>query len=270
MTDIHVDKALYLTSVGDLEHLDNGYSRLYYGSEFCQRLIPSEKDLSEVLDLASANDLGFTFLTPYVTNDGLRTLEFLLGKIAREKPGSEVVFNDWGVLELIKDKQETLIAVMGRMLNKMKRGPRLMRFLDMLPTETVEYYRNCNLGVPAYQYFLIRNRIRRVELDNLLQGMDVDLGQSGIHASLYVPYAFVTTTRFCPAISCDVPGREDEIGIFPCRQECRRYCFTLTHPVMAVPLISKGNTKFFRNEKLPEDLERNHVDRLVYEPEVPV
>ncbi len=270
MNAVQVEKALYLTRAADLEYWDDGYSRLYFGHEFCQRLLPGDNDLARALGFALDQGLDFTFLTPYVTDQGLSEVETRLARVAREKPGSEVIFNDWGVFKLVRDEFGDLIPVMGRMLNKMKRGPRLMYLLDMLPPETIAYYRNCNLSVPAYREFLIANGIKRVELDNLLQGMDIDLNGSGICASLCVPYAFITTTRFCPAISCDVPGKEDEMGIFPCRKECRRYGFTLTHPVMAVPVISKGNTKFFMNDELPEDLGKIYIDRLVYEPEVPL
>ena len=141
ITDNTVEKAIYLTSMKHAEHLNNEYSRLYFGNEFCQRLIPREEDLSEALGLAMTSDLRFTFLTPYVTNQGLQDLEPLIAKIARERSGSEVVFNDWGVLLLIKFWNGVLIPVMGRMLNKMKRGPRLLHFLDMLPPESVEYFR---------------------------------------------------------------------------------------------------------------------------------
>ena len=36
------------------------------------------------------------------------------------------------------------------------------------------------------------------------------------------------------------------------------------------PGWSKGNTKFFRNETMPEGIEFQGFDRVVYEPEIPI
>jgi hypothetical protein len=262
--------ALYATKVENLKHYRNEFSRIYFGNEFCQRLIPAINDLGQVLDFVSRNKLGFTFVTPYVTNDGLDILRPLFGKIAEENPGSEVVFNDWGVLRILNEGYDGLEPVMGRLLNRMKRGPRLMNFMDVLPQSSIEYFRSCSIDVPLYRKFLIRNRVRRVELDNLLQGIELNLADSGITGSLYIPYAYVTTTRFCLAVSCDVHGKEDVVGIFPCRKECQEYTFYLTHSVMPVPLIRKGNTVFFKNERVPEDMEVRNIRRIVIEPEVPL
>jgi len=268
--DKTIERALYVTRVADLKYYNNGFSRLYFGQEFCQRLVPSSKELEQALGFASGKNLDFTFVTPYVTDEGLKKLELLFQKIKKERLGSEVVFNDWGVLRILNQRYPDLEPVMGRLLNKMKRGPRLMNFLDTLPQATVEYFKSCSLDVPLYQKFLRTNRVKRVELDNLLQGFDLDLSKSGISASLYTPYAYITTTRLCLAISCDVDGKEDEVGVFPCRRECQEYTFHLTHPVMLLPLIRKGNTTFFRNDMVPEDLGKRGIDRIVHQPEVPL
>lgn len=268
--DNPVERALYTTRVADLKHYDSSFFRIYFGNEFCQHLVPSVNDLDQALKLVSENNLGFTLVTPYVTDEGLRILEPLFWRIEEAKPGSEVVFNDWGVLRILNEKHPNLEPVMGRLLNKMKRGPRLMNLLESLPKSTIDYFRSCSLDVPLYRQFLIGNRVRRVELDNLLQGIALDFSNSGISASLYIPYAYITTTRLCLAVSCDVKGKEDEIGILPCKMECQKYTFQMTHPAMPVPLIRKGNTMFFRNDKLPEDLGQKNINRIVNQPEVPL
>jgi hypothetical protein len=62
------------------------------------------------------------------------------------------------------------------------------------------------------------------------------------------------------------------IGIFPCKKECQKYTFTLDNPVMTTTLIRKGNTIFYKNEKIPtgDELRQKQVDRLVIQPEIPV
>jgi len=265
-----VERALYLTKVADLKYFDDGFSRIYFGNEFCQRLIPSARDLEQVVDFVLENNLHFTFTTPYVTEEGLKTLDRLLREIQMGKPGSEVVFNDWGVLQILNERYDSLEPVMGRLLSKMKRGPRLINLVGILPQATIDYFTTCSLSVAPYRKFLTENRIKRVELDNLLQGMKLDLSDWDISASIYLPYVYVTTSRLCLAASCDEQGKEDEIGIFPCKKECQQYTFLLTHPAMPVALIRKGNTVFFENEKLPDNIEQMNINRIVVEPEVPV
>jgi hypothetical protein len=39
---------------------------------------------------------------------------------------------------------------------------------------------------------------------------------------------------------------------------------------MPVKLLLKGNTQFFINEVLPDDLEALKIDRLVFQPRIPL
>jgi hypothetical protein len=266
--DLEMEQAIFVSNVGNLKHYDDSFSRLYFGNEFCEHLIPSISDLEQAIDFALANSLDFSFVTPYVTDKGLERLDILLAKMAQKRPHSEVVFNDYGVLRLLNNRYNDLEPVMGRLLNRMKRGPRLMMVIDKLPQSTVEYFRSSNLTVPVLREFLNENGVRRVELDNVLQG--IDLALDGLQASLYAPFAYVTTTRFCLVNSCDTPERKDMIGIFPCKRECQRYTFYLRNPVMPVTLIRKGNTIFFENEELPDGMEGKGINRIVIQPVIPM
>lgn len=263
-----MEKVLFISKIEDLRYFRGDFSRIYFGNEFCERLLPSTKDLNHALDFTLEKKIGFTFVTPYVTDFGLKKLKRLLQDILKKKPHSEVVFNDYGVLRVLNKKSDELVPVMGRLLTKMKRGPRLMTVIDKLPPTTVEYFRSTNLTVPALCEFLREYRVGRVELDNVLQGIDICL--DGIEGSLYFPYAYVTTTRLCLSNFCDKKDRSDLIGIFPCQKECQRYTFFLRNEIMPVPLIRKGNTLFFKNEVLPEAIEERGINRIVMEPEIPI
>jgi len=221
------------------------------------------------LDFVGENSLDFTLVSPYATEKDLGRLEVLFREVARRQPGSEVVFNDYGVLQVLNSRYGELEPVMGRLLHKMKRGPRLMTVISKLPPSTVEYFRGSNLTVPILVEFLNQHGVKRVELDNLLQGFDFSLDDN-LSASLYFPYAYITTTRFCLTAACDMPEREEIIGIFPCKRECQRYTFYLRSEVMPVILIRKGNTIFFENGVLPEGLEERGINRIVTEPEIPM
>lgn len=263
-----MEQSLFIAKTENLKYFDPGYTRIYFGVEFCERLLPGAGDLKRVLDFAGEKGLDFTFVTPYVTERGLGKLESLLEVLAETRPDSEVVFNDYGVLRLLHNSFPGLEPVLGRLLNRTKRGPRLMTVIDRLPETTVAYFRDTNLNVPALNEFYRKQGVKRVELDNLLQGIGFTLERW--QGSLYLPYAYVTTTRFCLANACDDPEKETRIGIFPCQRECQKYTFYLRNPVMPVVLERKGNTIFFRNDRVPGDIEQRGINRLVIQPEIPV
>jgi hypothetical protein len=263
-----MEQSLFITKADNLKYFDPGYSRVYYGVEFCERLLPAISDLKRALDFAGDKRLDFTLVTPYLTERGLEKLEGLLEVLVKTRPDSEVVFNDYGVLRVLCRSYPGLEPVLGRLLNRTKRGPRLMTVIDKLPETTVAYFRDSNLNVPALNEFYSRYGVKRVELDNLLQGLGFTLERW--RGSLYLPYAYVTTTRLCLTNACDDPGQEARIGIFPCKMECQKYTFYMRNPVMPVMLVRKGNTVFFRNDQIPDDIERRGIDRLVIQPEIPI
>ncbi|RJQ40968.1 MAG: hypothetical protein C4555_00595 [Dehalococcoidia bacterium] len=263
-----MEQALFIAKADNLKYFGPEYSRLYFGQEFCERLLPDVSQLEQALDFAGEYGLGFTLVTPYVTEAGLEKVGSLLDALTETRPDSEVVFNDYGVLRMLRGRFPEFEPVMGRLLNRNKRGPRLMTVIEKLPETTVEYFRDTNLNVPALNEFYTGQGVKRVELDNLLQGIGFKLERW--QGSLYLPYAYVSTTRFCLANGCDDPAKEMRIGIFPCQKECQKYTFYLRHPVMPVGLERKGNTIFFRNDRVQDDIEARGINRLVVEPEIPI
>jgi len=265
-----MEQALYISKIANLKYWNQEFSRLYFGMEFCERLLPSPSQLKKALNFVQENDLDFTLVTSYATNSGLKKVEKLILILSESKPNSEIVFNDWGVFHLLRENNCLLKPILGRLLNKMKRGPRIVNIKDRIPPTSLEYFKTPNLSIPEIQDFLVKNNIKRVECDNLLQGLNLKGITINVHISLYLPFAYITTTRFClmPSIT---NSKEMKIGVLPCKKECQQYSFSLFNPVMTTPLIRKGNTIFFSNEQIPYELIREkEIDRIVIEPEIPL
>lgn len=267
-----MERALFIAKPGNLHYFSPQLTRLYFGTEFCERLIPAPGEIKEVISFVHERQINFSLVTPYVTNEGIRQWKKIIEIVAGELPESEIVFNDWGISRIIGRVSDRLKPVMGRLLTKIKRGPRLMNVMDMLPPDAQRYFQNTNLSVPGYRTFLMSRGIKRAELDHPLQDLTLDDIGSEMHLSLYIPFVYVTTTRFCLTASCDIPELKGMIGIFPCKKECQKYTFTLDNPVMPTSLIRKGNTIFYKNEKIPtgDELRQKKIDRLVIQPEIPV
>lgn len=269
--DPGMEQAFFVSTTDNMiKYYRPEFDRLYFGNEFCERLIPPLDSIKQALDFASEMGIGFTFVTPYVTNAGLETVEKVIDFIDSAVENFEVVFNDWGVFQYLTGLSSRTGYVMGRLLNKQKRGPRIMNIIDKVPSDTRDFYRGSLLDVPAAAGFLKKNHINRVEFDNLLQGIDLETSDPDISKSLYLPFAFVSTTRFCLTANCDSDEPADCIGIFPCARECRKYTFELVNPVMKQPLIRRGNTVFFFNDRIPEPMTEGRFNRVVVEPEIPL
>jgi hypothetical protein len=265
-----MEQAVFISRVEQLKYCDENFTRLYFGIEFCERLLPTMQQLKRVLSAVKERSVGFSFVTPYVTNKGLKQLETLLPAVARDVPQAEVVFNDWGVFHFLQEAQLPITPVLGRLLTKLKRGPRMMNIIDQVPAETSRYCRTTGLTVPAVREFLTENNIFRVELDNVLQGITLDDTGTDIHKSLYMPFACVSTSRFCLTANCEDEAQKEYVGVFPCGKECRKYTFTLFNPVMTLPMVRKGNSIFFLNDAIPEIVANGQVDRIVVQPEIPI
>lgn len=260
------ENAIFICKLDNLKKVTSGYSRLYFGNEFCQQLMPEEKALFEVLGLVLKRRLNFTFVTPFLTDIGIRKINPLLNLLNSKLPQAEIVINDWGLFRIIKGTYSKFNLVLGRLLVKQKRGPRILNLMKKVPKSMIEHFRMASTDTSIFTNFLINQGIKRIELDNLLQGIERN---SQIKASLYYPFAYVTTTRYClsnPRTSNSTFRRM----INPCNFECQRYTFKLKHKSMPVDLLLKGNTQFFENKNIPTNLEKMNIDRLVYEPQIPL
>jgi len=247
-----VEEALFITEPIDLVDLPDRYKRIYFGNEFCQRLIPADKELNQVLDITLSKGLQFTFVTGFVTDAALDYLKDLLAIISGRDPKAEVVINDWGMLNAVKE--HNLTPVIGRLLTKQKRDPRMVNLPRRLPQKAVE----CSKASGISQYlirFLKDNSVERLEIDNLPQSIRIsDYVKAGItHLSMYFPFNYVTTSRQC---------------LFDngyCQKKCRHNTIILKHRTMPLPLQLKGNTIFVENRQMPDSLTLDKIDRIVYQ-----
>lgn len=259
------------------------FSRIYFGNEFCEHLIPPSSLLARIYSAAQVKGLAFTLLTPYVTDEGIEQLKPLFEFLAGREEKSEVVVNDWGVLRLLRREFPRLIPVLGRLMNKMLRDPLATTYYALhapTPKPALFALRRSNLSVPIYQAFLKRSGIRTVEVDNVVQGIDMDFNTSGFTAALYVPYGFIATGRICLFASLNQPKEKKFTVSTICSKECQRHyaeCSYNEAPFKGNPfaLLHRGNTVFYPQGKnlLHSALlhaEAKGIKRIIYQPRIPM
>jgi hypothetical protein len=250
-----VERALFLGRLSG--PLPGGFDRLYFGAEFCPWLLPSPEAAGQALEAAHAAGLHFTLATPVLLETTLAPLRTLLERILpRFAPGDELLVSDLGALESARAVAPGCPVVLGRVLSGQKRGPQI---LDLELTEKQrDYFRGGAWYATEARRLLAELDIHRVELDNLLQG--IEPLPEGLAGSLHYPFAMVASSRNCPFRAATDPGG--------CPAECGE-AFQLTTPKSRVALLQAGNTQFLRNDDLPEDPLALGIDRLVWHPGLP-
>jgi hypothetical protein len=249
-----LEQAAFLTHLPDAP--PTGFSRLYYGAEFCFWRLSSIKNTLASRAWAGRVDWAFTLVTPVLGEaERLQLDSFLKTVLPELASGDEVLISDWGALELIRSVRDDLTVILGRALSGQKRGPRI---LDMnLGDEQTEYFRRGSWHNRDAVELLVEKGITRIEQDNLLQGL-APLPEP-LEGSLHFPYALVTSSRNCPFRT------SPEFG--PCAAPCGE-TFTLKTEETETLLYQDGNTQFLHNETLPKDLSALGVNRIVMHPEL--
>jgi hypothetical protein len=308
-----VEKAVHITNLKNLKYFQKDkYHRLYWGTEFCQNLIPSLTDTEKILRFVEKNNLKFSFITPFVTEQGLRKLKEIFSWLKKEGVDCEIVINDWGVLEYLQNGfSKYFELVLGRLLARQQRDPVMKRVLEkQLPfamrgkdgkirilvhkvpdKQYQEGIRQSYVNSPLVQDLLAKFGVKRVELNNLLQGLN--LGGIKFKKSLYTPFVNISTSRFCP-----MGTRFQKIyRMNVCRRECQKYYEILRNRAVPKIIYKRGNTTFYKNPiktrilaNLLTQIDANqmrinanlltpinanlmrmgaNVDRIVFQPELP-
>lgn len=253
-------------------------TRVHFGNEFCERLLPTEAQLDRALALTHELGLELSVVLPYLAEPAFRRATRLVEHLAERRPDTEVVVNDWGLLRFVAGLDD-LRPVLGRALNRTLADPRIPEHLaDDLPREAMDALRGGALGSPAYSNLLERYRVRRIEVDVSPLGLPMDHRLSEVAISLHLPYTYVATGRVCLFAGlgrrATIAGRRFTPGA--CRYECSRFELDLTAPPPLAgrwPLVQRGNTVFaVQDVSLAQRLEevRGLADRLVWSREIPM
>lgn len=213
--------------------------RIYYGSEFCDELIPSISDVKKILKTVTIHNLQFSLVTPCVSNSGIKRLEKIL-LFLNEFHNIEIICNDFGVLQLIRDKYTNLIPVLGRLIDKTSREPRIKQNERKLffNQNGIKFISSPNVYTKEYQNILKDYNVNRVEFDCVPQG--IHLQKKNTSTSIYFPFYYITTGSICPfrLISAD------KNDIYNINHTCKKYCqlYNVKLKKSDLVLLQKGNT----------------------------
>jgi len=256
-----IEEAWFVENCRGLTKVPSSCRRIYFGEEFCEKKVNSHS-LSRLLSSMNGSDLSFTYVTPFVTQKHFdRIFDSVIKVIDADLPGLEVVFNSWGLFFRAQRRNLPCTFSLGRLLNKQKRGPEIMRKEVSINEKTIDHFSRSNTDSEYFQSFLSANGISRIEMDNLLCGNKRD---NKLPGSIYFPYAYVSVTRGCKLAGCEENDYKKRSVVQTCGKECEKYIIELNHRRMPSKLFLKGNVHLVRSDVLPDDLDAINVDRVVH------
>ncbi len=242
---------------------DGDVVALYFGTEFCEDRLPAPDEAAVYCALARANGWQSTLLTPLVSDDGLARLDILLGHIASLDPSAAVVFNDWGVLDLLRSRHPGLFRRAGRLMNRSLRDPRA--------------YGDARYGGPTHDDARFRGMrgllaaagVCAMETDPDLEGGFLEIGRQGdgaaMQRALHVPFTFAASGRNCPLKAGLYPAGAGFAKVLtePCPAPCRGSAMPVRREDTPVPLWRAGNTLFYETPRDAAMAWLPHTDRVV-------
>lgn len=209
----HQENYLYINSSNQVKAnvLESYVSRMkvdgfYFGAEFCEHLIPSKDDVSRISQEAGIRGWKMYLVTGTAAISVVPRYQRLLEYFVTLPMGAGVVFNDWGILAVLRRDFPSLQPVMGRLLFKNKRfvyrsiapdgdfSPETKR--EILRFQ-VKAMRQTSFAIPEYRSFLASLGVVRVDVDILPQGMELK-GCESLSVGAHLPLGYLTSGRTCP------------------------------------------------------------------------
>ncbi|MFH1551652.1 MAG: hypothetical protein ABIC36_02125 [bacterium] len=242
-----MEKAIIINRLDDLKYLKKEYQRIYFGNEFCARLLPSKKDIDFLIKIIKKDKLSLSLLTSEVGSSGLKKTTDIIDYLAKKKILDEVIINDYGIFNYLRKKYPFCQIVFGRILS-----------------------RSAILGAIG---FLRKNSIRRIEFDNSIWS-DTKLFKRRflLKFSYYYPYFVFFNTRYCPVAGIK-ENKSKNHGIIDCSKECLKIgeleVLNLVFNKNKKAVLM-GNTQFIKNKINLKKINKLNIDRLVFQPKIPI
>ena len=199
--------------------------RFYIGNQFCHNLFPTEEQLFFIMDKMYSEGLEITLAFSYIREFMLPSVEKLLKKVDNwcftHEVNVEILINDWAMAEMLRIRTERLVPVLGTLLNKKKKDPRMQ-----YKSGDLALFQSNNLNVEFYRKFLSKEfNIHRYEWESCGYPQEFPPGKNSLH----LPFYQTNTSQFCPLYALCTTG---DRGTQQFTEHCPKFCekYALLYP----------------------------------------
>jgi len=230
----------------------SGFDRVYLGEEFCSRLLPDLKSLIDNIKIVKENNKQLSLVFPPLEEIHIGYVKEILKKVYDIIPEAEIIFNDWAILNMIKDYSSFKLSI-GRLISGQQISTR---------------YKKENIIDADLKLFLDEHNIQRIEVNNYpgkINEFD-NVFNTKFKGSLNYPFTYITSTYYC-----SIAGLAPQNKTMQCKKDCRDYIFELEYPKEIIKeyesVLIRGKTRFVRVEN-KDNLKQEWIDRIVYNEEL--
>lgn len=239
--------------------------RLYIGNEFCHNLFPCIDNLIKMLEKAKEELLNVTLCFTYIRECYIQKTKDIIEKVYDwckiNNYKIEIVINDWGMLKLLKNKENYFTLSLGTILNKRKKDP---RYIYKNGYEKNKELLSLNsLNNKKFREFLKDNNIERYEYESSGYKIAIPKGKHSLH----FPFYMTNSSQYCPLYAmCTTMDRGNQKLVKVCPKYCREYVFLYPKHLK---VIGKYNSLFAFDDTLLKDKDvleyyiNNNINRLV-------
>ncbi len=252
-----LEHVIYITKIQDFKYWKPRFKRVYFGNEFCDKLIPTEEEFKKAMEFARNKNINLSLLTCQVSDFSIKKFLPLLSLLRKR---DEIILNDWGIFSVLKKD-----------------------FKNLLPNCILGKFLLNNIGVLSepFQKFLESLGLSQKRLEAEIGYFSSVFDKGGMikfypkfKISLYYPYYYCTTARFC--LNLDYGEKRFRDPRLVCSKPCQEYTFVADHPTkQGEKLFLKGKTWFKRQDISCASIKQIqkslfNLDRLVYMPTFPI
>ena len=242
----------FLASYWQKNYLTHSYfagripDRFYIGNQFCHNLFPTEVQLFSIMDKIYSEGLEITLEFSYIREFMLSSVGKLLEKVDNwcciHGVNVEIVVNDWAMMEMLCGKTFRLRPVLGTLLNKRKKDPR-MKYKS---GDTLLFQQN-SLNAGFYRDFLAEEfHIHRYEWESCGYPQELPPGKNSLH----LPFYQTNTSQYCPLYALCTTG---DRGTQQLAEHCPKFCekYALLYPEH-LHMTGRYNSLFGVDKTFPE------------------
>ncbi|MDH3378170.1 MAG: hypothetical protein OEQ39_14595 [Gammaproteobacteria bacterium] len=237
-------------------------SHIRLGNEFCERLLPTRRQIEKAAALADQYDVSFALVTPNLTDQGLKRLQHVMSAVPA---ASEIIVNDWGVADMLVQLYPALSLTAGRLLCKHLKEPRIAE-------PTVDPVVDWPVKSAHFRELLASFGINRVEVDLAPHTSMPTAKADGVKLTLHLHNGYTAKSHVCKIGSIKQPTARKFTPEHNCQRECLRYVTSVSRMIYPsrndLGVFQRGNTWFYNytermNASIAEAIRNTVVDRTV-------
>jgi len=254
--------AKYINTLAEFDKIDNKYTMVYIGNDFCDRIHWEFTDILKIYKKAEKASMKVGIKTPFITETNVGYYQKLIKQINDAQLEVEIVLNDFGLLYYINANGycKSCSLTLGRLLCRQKTDRMTAKLKGRIAEEVYKHFTTPVAISNAYKKIIEQYRISRFELENVEFDWNLPEVDFEYKVTIVTPYVSVGTTRLCPYVQ----SSEEKLHIKECNFECfDKKLYVNDENVGEYVYIN--NTIAYKNSEMNDNAKLPVVDRVLDE-----